>query len=627
MRYALAMVALVMVLCPLDGAAQESRPAGVWDLDELGGFVDGVMDGQQKAEHFAGAVAVVVRDGQVVFQKGYGYADFAERKPVDPQRTLFRIASNSKMFVWTAVMQLVEKGKLDLHTDVNRYLKGFQIPATFPQAITLEHLMTHTAGFEDRVIGLFAESPDKMRPLAELMRTQMPRRVFPPGQDAAYSNYGTTLAALIVEQVSGVPYERYLEENILRPLGMRHATLAQPVPKDLAGDLSKGYKWTAGRLKEQRFEFVPWAPCGGMSVSGVDMARFMMAQLNDGALGDARILRPETARLMRAQLSFPSSLPKMLHGFLPLDWDGQEIYGHGGDTIWFHSLTAMMPEQNLGFFVAINTDSGVQARNEFAHVFVEHYFPRPLPKEPPPPKDKRASLQRFAGTYFPDRSPFDEAALLSRLILGVTLSVDSDGYLSGNFGGEPFRFRQIQPLLFQEVDGRRRIVFRQNDRSEITDFCPAPLCVNTMQKQPWWQNPKLQWSTLGVALALLLGGLIGMPIATVFQRKQPKPRLSSVTRAAAWITCLVWLAGFGTLVASFEDLQNIVFGPTKELRLILDLWAAAALLTLVLLFLVVLAWRRSWWHRAGRISLTLVLIGGLTCILWLNHWNLLGWKY
>ena len=167
------------------------------------------------------------------------------------------------MFVWTAVMQLVEEGKLDLHTDVNRYLKDFQIPATFPQPVAMEHLMTHTAGFEDYVIGLFAKTPDKMLPLGELMRTQMPRRVFPPGDVAAHSNYGTTLAALIVEQVSGIPFQRYLENRILKPLSMVHATLEQPLPQNLSADMSKGYKWTSGQLKEQDLEYVPWAPCGG----------------------------------------------------------------------------------------------------------------------------------------------------------------------------------------------------------------------------------------------------------------------------------------------------------------------------------------------------------------------------
>ena len=170
MRTVISMMALLFVFPATGFPAQESAESGFFDPVELEGFVDGLMEAQLKAHHFAGAVVVVVDEGQVALQKGYGYADFAERKAVDPERTLFRIASNSKMFVWTAVMQLVEKGALDLHTDINHYLKGFQVPAAFPQPITLENLMTHTAGFEDRVIKLFVEEPEGLRPLAELMR-------------------------------------------------------------------------------------------------------------------------------------------------------------------------------------------------------------------------------------------------------------------------------------------------------------------------------------------------------------------------------------------------------------------------------------------------------------------------
>jgi CubicO group peptidase (beta-lactamase class C family) len=227
-----------------------STPAGAqtdWES-----FIDGVMAAQRQARHFAGAVVVVVSDGRIAFEKGYGYADFAERTPVDPARTLFRVASNSKMFVWTAVMQLVEQGRLDLHTDVNRYLKGVQVPATFPEPITLEHLMTHTAGFEDRVIGLFSRSADGVRPLADAVKADMPRRVFAPGTVPAYSNYGTALASLIVEQVSGVPYEQYVEDRILAPLGMQHATVRQPVPGDLAMDLSKDTSGPAAASSRSR---------------------------------------------------------------------------------------------------------------------------------------------------------------------------------------------------------------------------------------------------------------------------------------------------------------------------------------------------------------------------------------
>jgi CubicO group peptidase (beta-lactamase class C family) len=617
---------LALAFAPIPGAAQS--PPEVWDAREMGAFVDGVIEAQKEAHHFAGAVVTVVQNGEILFSKGYGYADFAERKPVNPARTLFRVASNSKMFVWTAVMQLVEQGKLDLHTDVNQYLEGVQVPPTFPEPITLEHLMTHTAGFEDKVIGLFSNDAGVMRPLAELMKRDMPGRVFPPGKATAYSNYGTALAALIVEQVSGIPYGRHLREKILDPLGMAHATIAQPVPQNLAADVSKGYRWSGGRFREQPFEFVPWAPVGGMSVSGEDMARFMIAHLNDGALGESRILQPETARRMRAKLtSFSPKINGMLHGFMELNGNGEMAYGHGGDTTWFHSRTTMIPARNLGVFVAYNTNSGATARDQFVPAFFEHYFPAPLANEPPPTKERQADLQRFAGTYATSRASQSDATSMIRLVGVMSVSVDSDGYLATSFFGQPARWRQIEPLVFAEVDGHEQLVFRENERGEIEDAGMSPVGVFILQKRPWWNALPFQLPLLGVSIAILLVALIGIPIAAALQRKQAAPAGAISARATAWLTSAAFVGGLAAFLVGMQDPNMLTFGLPTAVRAALTLWVAGAVLTLGVVVFTFLSWRRRWWGMAGRVSLTLVCLAAAGCVLWLNHWNLLGFKY
>jgi len=608
-------------------AALSASAADQWDGRETEGFIDGVMEAQQKAHHFAGAVVVIVRDGDVVFEKGYGFSDFSARKPVDPKRTLFRIASNSKMFVWTSVMQLVEQGKLDLHTDVNRYLKGVQIPDTFPEPITLENLMTHTAGFEDKVIGLFAHDRDKVLPLAELMKRDMPRRIFPPGKVTAYSNYGTALAALIVEQTAGTPFEQYLNEKILKPLGMEHATLAQPLPPALAPDMSKGYRWSGGELQEQPFEYVPWAPCGAMSVSGEDMGRFMMAHLNDGALGNTRILKPETAAAMRQKLtSFSPRINGMLHGFMELNWDGEKVYGHGGDTLWFHSLTAMVPERRMGVFVAYNTDSGAPARSEFSPVFFDHYFPSPIPKTDDTARRDRSKLQRFAGTYEVSRASESDATKIVKLMGSVSVTVDSKGRLVTS-GNEKTRWVQIEPLVFQELDGKRQLVFREDEQGHIVDACASPICVQELRKVPWWESRVVQIAWVVFCLAVLVGAVIAFPITAILQRRQPKRAGSRMARATAWLTSVAILAGLVILAQTMNDPNDIVFGVSRPMQTGLGVWTAGALLSLILAGYTYLAWSRSWWRLTGRICLTLVCIAALGTAVWLNHWNLLGWRY
>lgn len=599
-----------------------------WETQTLSNRVDGFLEAQRQAYHFAGAIVVIVRNGRMLFEKGYGYADFKERKPVDPKSTLFRIASNSKMFTWTAVMQLVEQGKLDLHTDVNHYLKGFQIPPAFGEPITLEHLMTHTAGFEDFVIGLFSRDPTRVEPLDQLLKRQMPRRVYPPGKVTAYSNYGSALAALIVEQVSGIPYETFVREHILQPLAMEHATLTQPAPSALAVDLSKGYRWRDGRFEEQPFEFVPWAPCGAMSVSGADMGRFMMAHLGEGSVGGATILQPATARLMRTRLtSFSPKLNGMLHGFMELNESGQTIYGHGGDTMNFHSLTAMMPEHNAGVFVAYNTDSSAQARNEFMAGFLDLLFPAALPKEVIVSADQ-AKLSRFTGTYAPARVSQTDFTKLAKLVQCLSIGTDSDGYLTTRAAALPAtRWRQVEPLIFREVDGHRTLVFREDGKGNILDLCWSPFGVVAWQKQSLIEHPIFQFGMLMIFAFTLFAGAVGIPIAAFLQRRQPKAPGSMRIRVVAWLVCCVFLIGLILLAVVMADPNEIAFGVPSLLTTALGFWLLGGILTVPLLRFTGQAWRRREWKPAERYCLTLITGAALGWIAWLYHWNLLGWHY
>ncbi len=296
------------------------------------------MLGQQlSAYHIPGPTIAVVKDGAPFFAKGYGSADLAHGTPVQADATLFRVGSVSKLFVWTAVMQLKEAGKLDLNTDVNRYLKTFQIPDTYPgKPITLAHLMTHTAGFEDRGAGIFARDASSLEPLGTWLAANIPARVRPPGEVTSYSNYGAALSAYIVEQISGQPFDRYVEDHILKPLGMRHSSFQQPLPQDLNSGMSRGYSYANGAFSAQPFEAVQVWPAGSFSATATDMATFMIAHLQNGRFGDTRILQEATTQEMHAQhfTNDPSDpgLPGIDWGFYEQRIDGQRIVEHGGDT-------------------------------------------------------------------------------------------------------------------------------------------------------------------------------------------------------------------------------------------------------------------------------------------------------
>src|SRR5688572_1699147 len=431
-------------------AARPLAPRGPTTVEEMEAFVDGFMDAQMKSGPVAGAAVVVVKDGQVFFQKGYGYEDTEKRTPVDPAQTLFRPGSVSKLFTWTAVMQLVEQGKIDLDADVNTYLKDFKVDATFPGPVTMRNLLTHTAGFEDGGVGyLFASKIEDVLPLSEWLAAHQPERVrpattdFSDGTNASYSNWGTALAGYIVELVSGQPFDDYIAEHIFKPLGMERSTFGEPLPETLAPRMSGGYTFEAGAFKEQGFEFIhSIGPAGALTATGADMARFMLAHLQNGTLGDGQIIKPETAQLMHSRVMSPDpALNGHALGFYETYINGHRIIGHGGDTGFFHSVLSLLPEANLGLFASVNTGGqGARTSVDLEHAFFDHYFPADLPVvKPPADADKRNA--RYAGSYRALRHSYSKFEKVFAAFSDDTVTPMPDGtLLMSNIFGSPARW-------------------------------------------------------------------------------------------------------------------------------------------------------------------------------------------
>jgi CubicO group peptidase (beta-lactamase class C family) len=246
---------------------------------DVDAWLDGFMPYATARGDIAGAVVVVVKDGQVLTQRGYGFSDVEKRKPVSPETTLFRPGSVSKLFTWTAVMQLVEQGKIDLDKDVNAYL-DFKIPERNGKPITLRNILTHTAGFEETVRHLIHDNPDKLVPLDKFVRVSLPNRIFDAGTTPAYSNYATALAGYIVQRQSGMSFDDYVDQHIFQPIGMQHSSFRQPLPKNLQPLMSQSYKGAS--QKAEKFEIVDPAPARSYR-QPADMGRFMIAHPNNGA--------------------------------------------------------------------------------------------------------------------------------------------------------------------------------------------------------------------------------------------------------------------------------------------------------------------------------------------------------
>jgi CubicO group peptidase (beta-lactamase class C family) len=608
-------------------AGEVAVPAGPTDPAELEAFLDGVMKIQLAQHSSAGAVVSVVKDGEIFFMKGYGYRDWEAREKVDPESTLFRIGSITKLFVWTSVMQLVEEGVLDLDTDVNEYLHGFQIPDTYPEPITLRHIMTHSAGFEDYIVGLFGEGEAYEKPLAELLAKQIPARVRPPGEVSSYSNHATAMAALIVEQASGIPWGEYIRERILDPLGMEHFSVEQPLPEGLVEDMSKGYAWGGGTFKEKDFETVPLYPAGAAAASGEAMARFMIAHLHLGEYGGARILEEETARRMHSELfRMAPGVNAMAHGFYQMNDNGEWIIGHGGDTFWFHSELALFPDHDLGVFVSFNSEQGGGATGELVEAFVDRYFPEEE-TIPVPPEDFAERADRFTGRFRANR--FSHTSLAKLAALG-TVSVKATD--ENTLRALESEWIEVAPLTFAEKYGDGRLVFRENADGEITHFFIGNVPVVAFERIPPSESPLLH-AVLGVvALLLILGTVVAWPLGWAARRWYGlhlgvEERLPARARLVLWSAALLYLAFAVGLLIALADPTVIAVKITPGLRFVLLLPILAALFTAVALFFVFRIFRTGAGRRTTRVLYALTTLSFCALVWQLHVWNLLGWRF
>ena len=617
----------------LPGTADTSGaiPKPALTKDDLDTFFDGFVHYGLARGDIAGGVIVVVKDGHILFAKGYGYANVAERKPVVADETLFRIASITKLFTWTSVMQLVEQGKLDLDRDVNEYL-DFKILPAFGKPITLRNLMTHTAGFEETFAGGEVKKYDQLVSLREYDLKHQPARIFPPGKYAAYSNYGANLAGYIVERVSGEPYADYVTNHILKPLKMDHSTLLQPLPPALLKNLAEGYL-TASDEKPQPFQILGTVAAGGLETTGTDIAPFMMAQLQNGTYEGAQILKPETAVMMHSPQSIMA--PDMNGfdlGFYQENRNGLRIISHGGDLAAYHSELQLLMDKNIGVFTSFNAQ-GVKGevgtfRVALFRAFLDHYFPYSPPEEKTV-TDPQRDAARVSGWYQNTRRM--ETVLHWLFVLGqshVTSHPDGTIEVSAlvDYSGTPKRWREIGPLAYRDEGSQAQLKFVADSDGEILYWISddrIPVVVN-LRTHGLYQFSLLKTFAIGFVSVLVLtlliwgGGAIvrrrfHAPLALTQQQKRLRlaSRLGAVTLLVLIVACVVVSFALSADAGVFTALLT-------------GLYVIGVLSILGALAILLWAWLRctrgpgGWWVKTGECLLAATALYGLWLILGLG---------
>lgn len=617
-RLVLTMVFLLILVAPAPvlAAPPPAPQATSIPPDELEAFLDEFFATQMAETNTPGVVIVFVQDGQILLSKGYGLANVEETIPMDVGQTVVSVGSISKLFVATAVMQLAEQGRLDLHADVNQYLTTFQVDATFPEPVTLAHLLTHTAGLDEAWDT--STDPSTIPPLETYLAGKI-RRILPPGEVWYYSGVGAALAAYIVETVSGMPFDRYVAENILQPLGMAHSRylLAPPLPDGLA----TGYLYQDQTYLPQPVEYYGDYPSSDMVSTADDMARFMIAHLGNGCYDKGCILRPETLAEMHARQYAPHpQIEGHTYGFVESSVNGQRIIGHSGAHRGFGAILTLMPEHRLGYFMAFNQEclgtSACAMISALQQQFADRFFPATPPALPAPAP--ATPLEQVTGTYrqslyLHNPTYQDTIWKLGVLEQDVTVEASGDGIMVGGV-----EYVEITPLLFEARPGGKRLAFMENDRGEVAYMWRPP----AYEKVAWYATSNFQKITFWGWGALWAGSALTWPAALLFRRWRGRQPVSRLEYLAHGLLVLMGVLNVAFLVS----LIRLFWISAVATRAWLVLPLVSAGLTMAALALAGIMRQRKTGTTAWRVYHALVVLLSVVFLLMLNAWNLIGFK-
>ncbi len=631
--------------------ARQTAPSDLAEPTELEAFLDDYLAGQMAEHHIPGVVVSFVKDGEILLSKGYGMADLASQTPYDPQQTLLTVASIGKALTAVGILQLAEQGRIDLHEDVTPYLGPVQLPQNYDQPLTFHHLLTHTDGFEARMIGSAARVEADLLPLADLLNMYMPTQLYAPGEYMTYGNFAANLAGHLAAEVTGRPFEQLMAENILAPLGMSSSTFEQRLSAETQARLATGYNYDHGEYMADPLFYIRYTPEGGLRTTAQDMSLFILALLDGGANGSGRILSQETVNLMFTPQFRPQpQMSGIAYGLFEHLENGNQLFLRDGDGLGTRSRMVLFPAENLGFFISYNSSDSA-LRLDFTSAILDRYYPDTSSGQAVSVSSTSTDLRRFVGSYRPlqaDVTTFGKSMYFFSQQVELTakdglLSLTTTGMggehssVMGGFEGTS-QWAEVAPLQFEQVDGKGQIAFAEDEHGDITHLYSGQGYHSAFGKLVWYESQGFQIALVALASGLIVSGwvqtVIVWPVSLWIDKRRGWARdfVWTETAVRLWTTivsgmlALFILRAVGVLYAigSVANLPNFVWGISDEMVRALNAAYLLALLALTLPVLTVLAWLRGWWKSGERVHLTFVTLATLVFGWWAWYWNLLG---
>lgn len=602
-------------------------------------FVDGFFEKELDETHIPGGVFLIVKEDAVLYARGYGLADLERGVRVSPDSTVFRVGSLSKTVTAAAALQLVEAGRIDLDTDVNTYLQQVEVPERFGQPVTLFQLLTHTAGFNEALFGQHAWSRADWRPLGDFLAHSLPPRSLPPGDVISYNDFGSSLAGLVVEDASGLPFAEYVKRNIFGPLEMNLTSFAvADLPEPIQDNLAVAYRYEDGRFFPYDYDYIQTAPAAGLVTTASDMGRLLLELLAAWSERPTRIMSDSMLRQMTSrQFAHIPRLPGRGFGFAQSFENDRNGYYKNGQATGFTARIFVLPDEGVAFFSAINRSifdrGGAFNRAAGFHrrltsAILDRYFPSPenhhaeaTAPDPPPNFSERA--HEYVGTY---RNVVGSRHTIEKMMHFLTDEVEvrdnGDGSLAIGFGS----WVEIEPLVFQWAEGGPH--YRGFGRDADGKIAYLFIESGAYERAPWFATSGFTVRWIVISASTFLLALVTL-IASVFWRRSRSEGSHHPGRAALAAVCglnLGFLVGLMLFLGTM-DIQDLFKGVPSSLSALLVLPIVAGLLALTLPYYSARAWWRGESNLAGRLGFTLTTLVALLFIPFLQYWNLLGLRF
>jgi len=610
---------------------------GPSDPSEIETFFDMVFKEEMEKLNVPGATFSLVKDGEILFTKGYGLANVERGIHVDPYKTTFHVASVSKLFTATAVMQLAEQGKLDLYTDVNQYLTTFKVDDNFPGPVTIADLLTHTGGIEERSLILASFSESDMLSREKFLSMGKQPRIMPTGKYISYSNYGYTLLGYIVEEVSGIQFEQYIDQHILNPLNMQSSSFSYP--DSLMSRLAGSYLFTGGSWKPLPVLYTNVGPAGALISTASDIANFMIMHLQNGMFNGTAILQKETAIQMHGQLfTQHPRLPGWCHGFYEGEINGRRLIQHAGDINNYSSLLALVPEENVGLFLEINGGKGIifKFRDRVIKRFMDHYYPLETREHSTDELFRMDDIRRFQGIYRLNRYSRLSFEKILGALLESRIKVNPDHsltlFLTPVLNEPPTHWNRVDTLLFQNKSNGEYMAFYEDQDGNIThvNFCVE--VPSNHEKVPWYHSGIFNMFLMGIVLILFLTVTPGWQIVWLIRRIRKHKKERSILEKRIRLTAIL-VSGLNILflVAFIVALITAVGQLTSDrpvvFMIIFMIPIITVLLTIIIVFFIIPVWGNKLWKLSGRLYFTGIVMAAAAFAWMLNYWNFLGFHF